>query len=311
MANKIQQGHVNYLNQGLKATSLKNAFKDAVADGIESINITNLDTSEATNFNSMFSGCTVPVTINPIDMYNATDCDYMFSKTQVRNIHLKNVPKNLISNIGGTENTEYIIDSYKYNYDGIYGPIPDTDNSISLTYYARKYIPDYDTITEIPEENLKYLQSGLKANDMEHMFYMCENLTTIPNLNINTSNVTDMTQTFFACEALTSLDLSNFDTSNVTSMNSMFFSCEALTNLDLSNFDTSNVTNMTSMFGFCKALTNVIGTLDLSSCTDTTAMFALCNSNAHIHFKNVPRSLDFSNSSGTEGRHYIIDNYID
>lgn len=337
MANKIQQGHVNYLNQGLKATSLKNAFKDAVADGIDSINITNLNTSEATNFNSMFSGCTVPVTINPIDMYNATDCDYMFSKTQVRNIHLKNVPKDLISNIGGTENTEYIIDSYKYNYDGTYGPIPNESGFVDLSNYAKKYIPNYQTITEIPEENLKYLQSGLKANNMNNMFYYCKNLVTIPKLDIDTSKVTSMSGVFGSCNNLTNLDLSNFNTSNVTYMGTMFSicnsltslnlssfntsnvtsmygifnGCQNLTNLDISNFDTANVTNMERMFYGCQNLTNIKGALDLNKCNNVDNIFDYCNDNMGIHLKNVSSTLMSKLSSSGNGTIYIIDNYID
>ena len=117
------------------------------------------------------------------------------------------------------------------------------------------------------------------------MFQYCNKLTGIPNLNIDTSEVTDM--------AL------------------MFDSCYALTNLNLSNFDTSNVTDMYGMFYYCKSLTDFIGSLDLNSCTNVENMFKRCNPNAHIHLKNVPRSLDFSNSGGIKGQQYIIDNYID
>lgn len=147
------------------------------------------------------------------------------------------------------------------------------------------YIPDYQNITEIPEDNQKYLDSSLKVNNMELMFH--------------------------ACVSLTSLDLPNFDTSNVTDTSFMFGNCRSLTSLDLSNFDTSNVTDMNSMFGGCSNLTIIIGSLDMSSCASCSGMFTSCRKLKDVHLKNVPHSLDLSVTNGTEGATYIIDNYID
>ena len=177
------------------------------------------------------------------------------------------------------------INKKSYNYDGIYGPIPDENGFVDLSYYARNYISDYSKITEIPKENLAYLRSGLQANDMNNMFYCCYELTTIPNLNIDTSNVTNMSKFFYACRMLSTLNISNFDTSKVT--------------------------NMYQMFRNCYSLTNITGNLDLSNCTNVFEMFIGTNKSLQIHLKNVPRSLNFSSSNGTEGQHYIIDNYID
>lgn len=41
------------------------------------------------------------------------------------------------------------------------------------------------------------------------------------------------------------------------------------------------------------SLTNIIGSLNLNSCINIRYIFDNCNSNIHIHFKNVPSSLDF------------------
>ena len=97
--------------------------------------------------------------------------------------------------------------------------------------------------------------------------------------NLNTSEVTNMEYMFYHCDALDSLDLSNFDTSNVTSMNSMFYYCESLTSLDLSNFDTSNVTSMNLMFIFCESLTSLnISKFNTEKVTSMTNMFCGCSS---------------------------------
>ena len=214
---------------------------------------------------------------------------------------------------------------------------------VNLSYYARDNIANYGTITTIPQENIGYLSSGLAASSCESMFYDCRQLISIPwnEFNIDTSKVTNMSYMFQDCTALTSLNLSSFDTSQCTSMSIMFQNCTALTSLNLSSFDTSKVTKMIAMFQHCTALTSLdlssfdtskmtsmysmfygCGSLreiicpngfDMSSCIDIDRMFTDCNSYSGepLHFKNVPRNLDFTHISGTEGKHYVIDSYLD
>ena len=195
--------------------------------------------------------------------------------------------------------------------DGIMKPKP-----VDLSYY-KSNIPNYEIITEIPQENLAYLNSGLIATNMIYMFSECNKLQSIPKLNIdtsqcvdmeymfgnckaltsldlsnfNTSNVTDMEGMFGYCYALRSLDLSNWDTSNVTDMNGMFYYCRALTSLDLSNWDTSNVTNMSNMFYNCKALTSLdLSNFNTSKVTDMEGMFNACSSLTSLDLSNFNTS---------------------
>ena len=188
---------------------------------------------------------------------------------------------------------------------------------VSLSYYAIDNIENYETITIIPQKNIEYLSSGLATTNCEGVFYNCRQSTSIPwnEFNIDTSQCDVTVNMFSECEALTSLNLSNFDTSQVTDMRYMFQSCRALTTLDLSNFDTSKVTDMNSMFGDCESLQEIIcpNGFDMSSCTNVYHMFDGCTSynGEPLHFKNVPRDLDFSGIRGTESKHYVIDNYID
>ena len=155
----------------------------------------------------------------------------------------------------------------------MYGPIPDENGLVDLRRYAEKYISNYDTITKIPEENQKYLDSGLKASNMGHMLDGCKLLNTVNLLKINTSNCVDMNGLFFLCNSLTSLDLSNFDTSQVTDMSGMFASCNSLTSLDLSNFDTSQVTDMSYMFNGIGCGTLNLSNFDTSQVTNMNSMF--------------------------------------
>ena len=92
----------------------------------------------------------------------------------------------------------------------------------------------------------------------------------------------------------------------------MFSNCSKLASLDLSSFDTSKVTNMENMFIRCTAFTTVTGVLDMSSCTKCSGMFSGCpDFKSPIHLKNVSLSLNLSGTGGTEGIHYVVDNYID
>ena len=83
-------------------------------------------------------------------------------------------------------------------------------------------VSNYYSITEIPQQTLEYLSSGIRATNMAGMFTYCNELTNVPKIeNIITSNVTNMSSMFASCNSLISVDISNFDTSNVTTMNSM------------------------------------------------------------------------------------------
>jgi len=72
---------------------------------------------------------------------------------------------------------------------------------------------------------------------------------------------------------------------------------------------------MYNMFYRCSSLQKIIcpNGFDLSSCKEIDYMFNGCTlyNGEPLHFKNVPRDLDFSNIRGTEGVHYIIDSYKD
>lgn len=83
---------------------------------------------------------------------------------------------------------------------------------------------------------------------MDAMFSECNNLTSIPQLDI--SNVAYMGNAFTDCTSLTTIPLLN--TSNVQDMGSVFYFCERLTIVP--QLDTSNVVYMDYAFGECPNL---------------------------------------------------------
>ena len=100
---------------------------------------------------------------------------------------------------------------------------------------------------------------------MDHMFQLCINLTSVPQLN--TSKVTSMDSMFYSAK-ITSIPLLN--TSNVTTMSATFQNCSGLTTVPL--LDTSNVKNMSYMFNSCAALTS-IPQFNTGKVTNMSSMF--------------------------------------
>ena len=85
------------------------------------------------------------------------------------------------------------------------------------------------------------------------LFYQFLNLKEIEELELlDTSKVINMENMFALCENLTTLNLNKFNTSFVTNMARMFYYCSEILELDLSSFNTSEVKDMQRMFEYCK-----------------------------------------------------------
>ena len=121
-----------------------------------------------------------------------------------------------------------------------------------------------DNLQTIPELNTS------KVTSMDNMFNYCISLETIPQLD--TGKVTNMFKMFTQCTNLTTIPL--LDTSEVTNMSYMFSNCSKLTPIPL--LDTSKVTNMDNMFSNCSNLTT-IPLLDTSKVTNMSYMFRGCS----------------------------------
>ena len=93
-----------------------------------------------------------------------------------------------------------------------------------------------------------------KVTDMGTMFETCRSLTSLDVSSWNTSSVVYLYNMFNGCSGLTSLDLSSFNTSKVTYVHNMFRECSSLTSLDLSNWNTSKIIDTNDTFYNCKNL---------------------------------------------------------
>ena len=85
---------------------------------------------------------------------------------------------------------------------------------------------------------------------MNNMFYNCQSLKNIDNLDLDTSNITNFDNLFFECNALTSLNLKSLKTTNLNSTIKMFYKCQKLESIEFpENFGQQDLTVLKSLFG--------------------------------------------------------------
>ena len=119
----------------------------------------------------------------------------------------------------------------------------------------------FDKMTLLrPIEGMEYLNTS-EVTSMKHMFYNCNELTSLDLSHFNTAKVTDMSGMFSLCVYLTSLDLSTFNTANVEAMDSMFHACVSLKTIYVGDgWSTAAVTESGRMFNDCIDLVGDKGT---------------------------------------------------
>ena len=190
---------------------------------LKTINFGNFNTSKVTDMTAMF-GCTFALTeldLSSFDTSKVTGMNYMFHGTYVQKLDLSSF------------NTSNVTSMYSM-------------------FEATNRLKEIKFGTNFNTE---------KVTNMGSMFKNTPVLATINLSTFNTSKVTNMRDMFTSAKTLQSLDLSNFDTRNVTDMQSMFFNASSLKTLNVTSFNTENVENMSGMF----AHTNALEELDLSS----------------------------------------------
>ena len=197
-----------YLN-----TDSSGMFFQFFFDGLENIieiDLSNFDTSQVENMETMFDGMSnlTSLDLSNFDTSKVTKMGHMFS--------------------GMSNLTTLNLSSFN------------TSKVLRMDYM-------FQNMSNLTTLNLSNFDTS-QVTDMTYMFSGMSNLTSLNLSNFNTSKVKSMMSMFSGMSNLTSLDLSNFDTSKVTKMGHMFSGMSSLTTLDLSNFNTSNVTSMGYMF---------------------------------------------------------------
>ena len=177
---------------------------------VESIDLTMFNTSNVTNMNAMFSGCS-----------NLTNID--FSRFSTSNV------TNMASMFSGCSKlTSLDLSAF------------DTSNVVSMNYM-------FGNMTNLTYLKIDTFDTS-RVTDMYGMFSNLEKITELDITNFNTSNVENMSYMFYGMNNITSLNLENLNTSNVVGMVGMFSKLGKIETLDLSNFDTGRLETMYYMF---------------------------------------------------------------
>ena len=156
------------------------------------LDIALLDTSNATNFTSMFSGC---YSLQSLDLSS-------FDTSKVTSI------KNMFRYCSALTS----LDLSNFNTS----QVTSLENMFQGVALTSLDLSSFDTS---------------KVTSLYGVVADCQKLASINLSSFDTSKVTNMDQLFYYCSALTSLDLSNFDTSKVTSLDYAFYYCNTLENV--------------------------------------------------------------------------------
>ena len=89
---------------------------------------------------------------------------------------------------------------------------------------------------------------------MRNMFRSCSQLTSIPKITVDTSDVTSLERMFAGCNRLEKIDLSGLNTSKIKSINGMFDDCRALKSIDMSTINTSLLETYYRIVNYCSNL---------------------------------------------------------
>ena len=263
------------------------------AQNLKNVDLSQFDTSEATNFQSMFSGCSLLTNIDltNFDTSNVTNMSAMFSGCSLlTNLDLSNFDTSNVTNMSAM-------------FSGC-SSLSHLDLSSFNTTRVSNMMRMFRGCSSLINLNLDSFSTSEETN-MYHMFNDC---SSIVSLKLNNVYVHSDKSMFEGCFALSDIDmqncifinssslftecssLSNINLRNgkaIGSVSVWFRGLSHLNNIDFTNFDTSDVTNFSGMFRGCSS----IKTLDLSSFNygndkSTGGMFYDCSSLKTIYAGN-------------------------
>ena len=198
-----------------------------------------LDTSNVTDMNHMFTLCTNLTTIPQINTSNVTDMEYIFSGCA----NLTTIPQLDTSNVTDMR--------YMFNTCANLTTIPQLDTS-NVTDMNHMFA-SCTNLTTIPQLDTS------NVTNMSLMFASCANLTTIPQLD--TSNVTDMSNMFNSCRKIITIPQLNGE--KLINVYRNFYSCTSLENFN-------GLINLGQKFSTSQSANYYNYNLDLSGATSLT-----------------------------------------
>lgn len=245
---------------------LANMFEGCI--NLSSVDLTNLDTTGVSNFNSMFKNCKSleNLDVSKLNTTSALDMRYMFDGcTRLMSLDLSSFNtvnatnmyrmfagcKSLTSlNLSGLKTGKVV------NFSNIFlnceklKTLDVSGMDVSKAVNLSGMFGGCKSLTSLDLTNFK----TTRANEMSYLFDGCSSLTTLKFTTIDTSNASNLSYMFRGCTSLKALDLTHFNTSKANNLSGMFYGCYGLTSLNLNSFSTVNVTKMETMFYGCSNL---------------------------------------------------------
>ena len=203
---------------------------------IESLDFSNIDTSEAKTMHAMFYWMQNLKTINfaNFNTSEVTDMTAMFGDTfSLTELNLSNFDTSKVTGM-----------SYMFHGTNV----QKLDLSSFNTSNVANMYSMFEAASRLNEINFGADFNTEKVTNMGRMFANTPVLVGLNLSKFNTKNVTNMAHMFGGMNAIENLSLTSFDTSNVTTMNGMFSSMPSLKILDISTFNTQKVTDMGYIF---------------------------------------------------------------
>ena len=203
---------------------------------IESLDFSNIDTSEAKTMHAMFYWMQNLKTINfaNFNTSEVTDMTAMFGDTfSLTELNLSNFDTSKVTGM-----------SYMFHGTNV----QKLDLSSFNTSNVANMYSMFEAASRLNEINFGDNFNTEKVTNMGRMFTNTPVLVGLNLSKFNTKNVTNMAHMFGGMNAIENLSLTSFDTSNVATMNGMFSSMPSLKILDISTFNTQNVTDMWYIF---------------------------------------------------------------
>lgn len=246
---------------------LANMFEGCI--NLSSVDLTNLDTTGVSNFNSMFKNCKSleNLDVSRLNTTNALDMRYMFDGcTKLMSLDLSSFNtvnatnmyrmfagcKNLTSlNLSGLKTGKAVnLSNIFLNCEKL-KTLDVSGMNVSKAINLSGMFGGCKSLTSLDLTNFK----TTRANEMSYLFDGCSSLTNLKFTTLDTSNASNLSYMFRGCYSLKALDLTHFNTAKASNLSGMFYGCYGLTSLNLNSFSTVNVTKMETMFYGCSNLT--------------------------------------------------------
>ena len=239
----------------------------------------NLNTTQVKSMTRIFEGCTSltgEIDMTSFNTKAVTDGSFIFSNVPnnqniVVYVHDTNwTISESSTDYNGTFVRRLSTLLAKYTFDNSIGDCLPTFTSITTSDYMTSDIVNDTVTTRLLSTDsdkvitkisfgslgttsslltLDYLKIDKNITQMNDMFQVCSNVTTINTQDWDTSNVTDMGYLFQGCGSLTEvIGLETWDTSKVEYMNQMFTNSKVPNVSAILNWDVSNCKSFAYMF---------------------------------------------------------------